>query len=288
LAELKTLVDQRLSFLLPGRDQKPESVHAAMFYALTGAGKRVRPILTLLTAEMFGEPTPAVLDLACTVEMVHACSLILDDLPMMDDAALRRGRPTTHMVFGDDVATLASFGLLNQAFALLVERCQGLSMERYTSEDLLHRMTESIGSRGLIGGQALDLEGRGQTLDLERMEHIHSHKTGALFIAAAELGGMAVDARRRELAAVTRFAKNLGLAFQITDDLLDVVASSEETGKDSGQDVDRLTFVKLLGVDGARSLAAELLDFAMTSLDPLGRRAEPLRLLAEMVRNRRK
>ncbi len=286
LAELKEKVDERLARLLPAATEKPESVHAAMHYALTGAGKRIRPVLALVVAEMFGEPGPAVLDLGCAIEMVHACSLILDDLPMMDDAELRRGRITTHRVYGEDMATLASFALLNRAFAIMVERSHSLKMDRYTSEDLVHRMTEAIGSRGLIGGQALDLEGQGQALDLERMEHIHSHKTGALFIASAEVGAMAVDARRRDLAAVTRFAKNLGLAFQITDDLLDVTATSEETGKDSGQDADRLTFVKLLGVDGARALAAELLDFAMASLDPLGRRAEPLRLLAGMVRDR--
>lgn len=277
-------VDRRLSTLLPPPGARPEKVNEAMHYALTSPGKRLRPVLTLTVAEIFGTSDAAVLDLACAVEMVHACSLILDDLPMMDDAALRRGRPTTHRLFGEDVATLASYALLNRAFTLVAERAQRLTLDRYTSEDLVHHLGEAV--RCLIGGQALDLEGRSEALDLDRLEYIHSNKTGALFIAAAELGALATDARRRELAAVTRYAKNLGLAFQISDDLLDVLATPEQTGKDSGQDDDKMTFVRLLGVDGARTLEAELLDFAVASLTPLGRRAKALRELAEVVRNR--
>lgn len=289
LRERAREVDARLKSLLPAPDRRPEKVHEAMVYATLAPGKRLRPVLTLTVAEMLGarrRSLASVLDLACAIEMVHACSLILDDMPMMDDAALRRGRPTTHRVFGDDVAVLASFGLLNLAFAVVAERAQALRLDRYTSEDLLHRLTEAVGSAGLIGGQALDLEGRGQSLDLDRLEFIHSHKTGALFCAAAELGAMAADARRRDLDAVSRYAKNLGLAFQITDDLLDVLATPEQTGKDSGQDSEKQTFVKLLGVDGARTLNDELLDFAVASLEPLGKRADPLRALAAIVRER--
>lgn len=282
-------VSARLQALLPPVDVEPRKVHEAMRYALTAPGKRLRPVLTLTVAEIFGGGArSAVLDLACAVEMVHACSLILDDLPMMDDARLRRGQPATHLAFGEEVAVLASFGLLNRAFALVAARAQRLALSRYTGEDVVHHLTEAVGSNGLIGGQALDLEERGETLDLARLEHIHSHKTGALFTCAAELGAMAADARRRDLAMVTRFAKNLGLAFQITDDLLDVLATPEQTGKDSGQDRDKQTFVKLLGVDGAQTLVGELLDFAVASLDDLGRKADPLRALAAVVRGRRR
>lgn len=288
LRELAARVDRRLPELLPSPQERPERVHAAMAYALTGPGKRLRPVLTLAVAELFGEATAAILDLACAVEMIHACSLVLDDLPMMDDAGLRRGRPTTHRVYGEDVAVLASFGLLNRAFGLVVERASRLPLQRYTGEDLVHHLTEAVGSRGLVGGQALDLEGRDQRLDLERLEYIHSHKTGALFIAAAELGAMATDARRRDLAAVASYAKNLGLAFQICDDLLDVLATPQETGKDATQDTRRLTFVGLLGVAGAEALAGELLDFAEASLAPLGAKAEALRAIAATVRERRR
>lgn len=257
-----------------------------MHYALTGPGKRVRPILTLAVAELFGAGGEPVLDLACAVEMVHACSLILDDLPAMDDAELRRGRPTVHRAFGEDVALLASLGLLNRAYALVAESANRLSLSRYTAEDMIHHLAVAIGSDGLIGGQALDLESRPEDLDLDRLEFIHSHKTGALFMAAGELGAMAADARRRDLEVISRFAKNLGLAFQISDDLLDVVATPEETGKDTGKDAGKVTFVKLLGVEGARLLAAELLGFAVEALAPLGRKADPLRELAAFVRVR--
>ncbi len=190
---LAQTVDQRLGSLLPAADARPTAVHAAMRDAVMSPGKRLRPVLTLIVAEMLGGRRfnqAAALDFACAVEMVHACSLILDDMPMMDDAKLRRGRPTTHTVYGEDVAALASFGLLNLAFAVTAERAQRLSLDRYTSEDLLHRLTEAVGTGGLIGGQALDLESAGEMLDLERLEYIHSHKTGALFTAAAELGAM--------------------------------------------------------------------------------------------------
>jgi geranylgeranyl diphosphate synthase type II len=275
-----------------------------MLYASTGPGKRVRPVLLLAVAEMLGGRHASILDLACAVEMVHACSLVLDDLPAMDDARLRRGRPTVHREFGEDVALLAAVALLNRAYALVAEAGQRLPVRRYTAADLSHHLAAAVGSEGLIGGQALDLEsqvgrhdergvrrlgGEGAPpLDLERLEYIHSHKTGALFIAAAELGAMAADAKRRELEVMTRYAKNVGLAFQIVDDLLDVVGDPGETGKDVGQDVDKVTFVKLLGVDGARALAKELLDFAVDALQPLGERAAPLRLLARQVLERRR
>jgi len=280
-------VDGRLPALLPSPDERPEAVHRAMHYALTGPGKRVRPVLTLAVAQIFGESRETVLDLACAVEMVHACSLILDDLPAMDDAARRRGRPTVHLAFGEADALLAALGLLNRAYALAAEAAQRLALRRYTGEDLIHHLAAAIGSGGLIGGQALDLASRPEYLDLDLLEYIHSHKTGALFMAAGELGAMAADARRRDLEVISRYAKNLGLAFQISDDLLDVVGNPEETGKDAGQDAARVTFVKLLGVDGARTLAAELLGFAVDSLAPLGRKADPLRELAGFVQHRK-
>jgi geranylgeranyl diphosphate synthase type II len=286
LVELAAAVDRRLPELLPGAGSRPERVVEAMRYALTTPGKRLRPVLTLTVAEMLGEDRPEVLDLACAVEMVHACSLVLDDLPSMDDARLRRGRETTHRAFGEDVAILAAFALFNRAYALVCEAGMRLSPRRYSVADLGHHLARAIGTEGLIGGQALDLESRERDLDLERLEYIHSHKTGALFIAAAELGAMAAGARRKELDAVSLYAKNLGLAFQIGDDLLDVVGRPEETGKDSQQDTHKVTFVKLLGIDGARALIVELLEFAVEALAPLGKKAEPLRSLAGYVRMR--
>lgn len=277
-------MERRLPGLLPAEDERPESVHRAMRYAALGAGKRVRPVLTLAVAELFGAgDEEAVVDAACAVELVHASSLVLDDLPSMDDAELRRGRPTVHRAFGEATALLAAFGLLNLAFQRLADAAQRLHLTRYASEDLVHHLADAIGTGGLIGGQTLDLESTPADLDLERLEYVHSHKTGALFLAAAELGAMTADARRRDLESVGRYAKNLGLAFQIEDDLLDALATPEETGKDVRKDAGKTTFVSLLGVDGARALADELLAFAIDSLEPLGRRADPLRALAEFV-----
>jgi geranylgeranyl diphosphate synthase type II len=286
LADLAARVDRRLPELLPDPEQRPQAVHRAMHYALTGAGKRLRPALTLAVAELCGARTDRVLDLACAVEMVHACSLVLDDLPSMDDARLRRGRATTHLAFGENVALLAALALLNRAYALVAESAHRLALKRYTSEDMVHHLAAAIGSEGLIGGQALDLLAPAADLDLELLEYIHSHKTGALFMAAGELGAMAADARRRDLELIARFAKNLGLAFQISDDLLDVLGTPDATGKDVQKDVDKVTFVKLLGVPGAQALAAELLGFAVESLAPLGRRGDPLRAIAFFVQNR--
>ena len=260
-----------------------------MHYALTGPGKRVRPALTLLVADLFGvrgARSERVLDIACAVEMVHACSLILDDLPSMDNAALRRGRATVHRTFGEAPALLAALALLNRGYEVVAESAHHLGLKRWASDDLVHHLAAAIGTDGLIGGQALDLSSRPEDLDLELLEYIHSHKTGALFIAAGELGAMAADAKRKDLEIITRYAKNLGLAFQIADDLLDVTATSEQTGKDAGQDAGKVTFVGLLGLEGARTLASELIGFAVESLEPLGRTAEPLRALARYVEHR--
>src|SRR6476659_7222066 len=268
LAAWAERVHRHLPGLLPPPTARPEPVHQAMHYALTGAGKRVRPVLTLAVADLFGVRSEPVLDLACAVEMVHACSLVLDDLPAMDDAALRRGRPTVHRAFGESVALLAALGLLNRAYALVAAAAHRLSLRRYTTDDVVHHLAKP------------------EEMNLDGLEYIHSHKTGALFMAAGELGAMAADAKRKDLEVIARYAKNLGLAFQIADDLLDVLGTPEVTGKDTGKDEGKVTFVRLLGVEGAQSLAAELLGFAVDSLAPLGRKAEPLRELAVFVQHR--
>jgi len=255
-----------------------------MRWAVLGPGKRLRPVLTLEVAAMLGgRREGTALDFGCAVELVHAASLVLDDLPSMDDAELRRGRPTTHREFGESTAILAAFGLLDLAYRTVAEAADLRPVRRYSPADLVHRLSAAVGSAGLVGGQALDLAATAETTELAALESIHARKTGALFVAAAELGAMAADARRRDLDAVARYAKNLGLAFQIEDDLLDALATPEETGKDARQDVGKATFVGLLGVEGARALAEELIRFAVDSLAPFGRRADSLRTLAETV-----
>jgi geranylgeranyl diphosphate synthase type II len=256
-----------------------------MRYTLMAPGKRVRPILTLLCGEIFGAPAQALIHAGCAVEMVHASSLILDDLPCMDDATLRRGRPANHREFGESTALLAALGLLNGAFAVLAELpSQGVAPA--VTAAAIRALAAAIGSDGIIAGQVVDLEAAEGAADLETLEYIHSHKTGRLFIASAELGAILGRARSRELQALTRFAKNLGLAFQITDDLLDAVSDADTLGKDVRKDKGRTTFATLCGADGARRLADELIGHALDALTPLGRRGQSLRELAERIRLR--
>ncbi len=278
-------VDAALDRLLPPDTRPPAALHRSMRYTLLAPGKRVRPILTLMCGEIFDAPAGPLLEAACAVEMVHGSSLILDDLPCMDDAALRRGRPANHREFGESTALLAALGLLNGAFGVLAGLAE-MGVPPGTAAAAARALAAAIGSDGLIAGQVVDLEADGRTIDLETLEFIHSHKTGRLFIASAELGAILGGARTRDRKALVRFAKNLGLAFQITDDLLDAVADARTLGKDVRKDKGRTTFATLCGAEGARSLSDELMDHALEALAPLGRRGQHLRDLAERIRHR--
>jgi len=283
LARGRVAVEDALARAVPPLGSPPPSLHEAMRYTLLLPGKRLRGILVLASCELLKGKGDDALPLACAVEMVHASSLILDDLPSMDDATLRRGKPTLHKVVGEANAILAAVALLNAAFAAIEEAPALKDRARVAAAS---RLAEAVGASGLIGGQVADLEATGTKIDLDALEYIHSHKTGALFIAAAELGAIAASGRARDLEALRRYAKNLGLAFQITDDLLDYSGNPGTTGKDAGLDRDRTTFVNLCGIDGARRLADELIVASLAALQPFGRRAEILAGLAEMVRER--
>jgi geranylgeranyl diphosphate synthase type II len=283
LARGRNVVEEALVHAVPPMGSQPASLPEAMRYTLLLPGKRLRGILVLATCELLKGRWEDALPLACSVELVHASSLILDDLPSMDDATLRRGKPTLHKVVGEANAILAAVGLLNAAYGLIQEAPALKDRARVRATA---RLAEAIGVPGLIGGQVADLEATGKKIDLDALEYIHSHKTGALFIAAAELGAIAAGGRARDTEAVRRYAKNLGLAFQITDDLLDYSGNPETTGKDAGLDRNRTTFVNLCGIDGARRLTDELILASLEALTPFGRRAEILAGLADMVRDR--
>jgi geranylgeranyl pyrophosphate synthase len=201
----------------------------------------------------------------------------------MDDASLRRGKPVLHKVVGEANAILAAVALLNQAFATVAE---AQALRERTRREAALCLTHAIGAAGLIGGQVADLASTGKRLDLEGLEYVHSHKTGALFQAAAELGALGAGGRERDLEALRRYAKNLGLAFQITDDLLDYSGDPSTTGKDAGLDRDKTTFVNLSGIDGARQLVDDLIEASVSALAPFGKRASRLAALAAMVRER--
>jgi geranylgeranyl diphosphate synthase type II len=240
----------------------------------------------MAAGEASGGKAERLVEAAAAMEMIHTCSLILDDLPSMDDAQLRRGEPALHREVGEDLAILAAVALLNHAYGMIVKNHVACHPRRWPLERLLQRVVDAVGWDGAIAGEAVDLHADPARLDFETLELIHSRKTGALFVAAAAVGGMLANSSEAALPRLEVFAKNLGLAFQITDDVLDVTSVPEVLGKDVHQDEERLTFVKLAGVDGARKLSHELVDTSLAALAPLGPAAQPLRELALLVRNR--
>jgi geranylgeranyl pyrophosphate synthase len=281
----RALIDQYLT-ALSERTGAPPPLRNAVTRALRSPGKRVRGILVMAAGEASGGKAERLVDAAAAVEMIHTCSLILDDLPSMDDARLRRGEPALHREVGEDLAILAAVALLNHAYGLLVKNHVACHPRRWPLERLLQRVVDAVGWDGAIAGEAVDLHADPQQLDFETLELIHSRKTGALFVAAAAVGGMLANGSEASLPRLEVFAKNLGLAFQITDDVLDATSSAGVLGKDVHQDAGRLTFVKLAGVEGARKLSDELVDTSLAALAPLGPGAEPLRELAKLMRNR--
>ena len=255
----------------------------AMRYTLLAPSKRVRAILVMLASDVTGgSPAARARPAACAIEAVHAASLMLDDLPSMDDAPLRRGRPTAHVAFGEAVTILAAFGLLNAAFGTLTRRYDPPLAARLAGD-----VADAVGLDGLVGGQAEDVLATDAAVTFDTLERIHRRKTGALFCAAALAGGRVAGASDRDLAALTAYAKNLGLAFQIVDDLLDVTGDPAETGKAHRADARKTTFVSFSGVEGARQLAGELCDTAIAALSPFGPKAARLTELAHFVASRR-
>lgn len=275
----QTRVEAELRRLVPETTEDP--VGRSMAYTLHAPSKRVRAVLTMLSAELCngdsGRATPA----GAAVEMIHAASLILDDLPSMDDAPLRRGRPTNHREFGEAIAILAAFGLLNSSYGALAR-----AYEPALGSRLASLLADAVGVAGLIGGQAADLLATETQIGFEMLERIHRGKTGALFSAAATAGALTAAAGADAIAALEAYAKNLGLAFQIVDDLLDVEGDPRQTGKAVREDARKTTFVSFSGVAGARQLAIELCETADRALTPFGRRAERLRELSAFVAGR--
>ena len=274
-------VQRALDLVVPAGAPAPPPVVAAMRDTLLASSKHVRAVLVLLAAELCGDATDA-LPAAAAVECVHAASLILDDLPCMDNASLRRGRPAAHIAHGEAVAILAAFGLLNQAFGHLAR-----SYDAPLARRLVDLYSNAIGLEGLVAGQAEDVIATSRPLDFQTLERIHRRKTGVLFSAAATAGAMIAGAPRDAIDALAAYAKNLGLAFQIVDDLLDVIGDPRETGKAVRTDARKTTFVSFSGVEGARELAAELCRTAELALTPFGSRAAPLCELAAFVAERR-
>ncbi|MGE5347010.1 MAG: polyprenyl synthetase family protein [Acidithiobacillales bacterium] len=286
LAGVREAVDARLPLLLAGLEPDPlDPLPAAVREALLSPGKRLRPALVFLSGELFGAPRGRLLDPACTLEMVHAASLALDDLPCMDDATTRRGRPALHVGHGEDLAILAAVTLLSRAFGVLAESAlSGRGVAASAALDLMARLSDASGLAGLASGQALDLRTPESAATFERLETIHARKTGALFVASAEFGAVLGGARERELAAVRSYAKNVGLAFQIVDDLLESEPSAR-MGKESRRPPTP-TFARHVGAEGARRLVGELTDHAVEAVALFGKKGELLRQFALALRDR--
>ncbi|WP_417566020.1 (2E,6E)-farnesyl diphosphate synthase [Marinobacter sp.] len=273
-AELDRCIDQ---------DSASGRLQEAMRYSVLGGGKRIRPALCLAAAKALGQSGDQALVPACAVELVHAYSLIHDDLPAMDDDELRRGRPTTHIAFDEATAILAGDALQALAFGWLAE-APGLSESARLA--MVQELAGASGHRGMVGGQAIDLESVGKTLALSQLETMHRHKTGALIEASVRIGAItASSVSQQALASLTRYAQALGLAFQVQDDLLDIEGDTEVIGKPQGSDAARSkpTYPALLGVFGAREHLAELLETAQHSLREFGPEADPLRAMADYV-----
>jgi len=288
LQERLQLTESALDRYLPSIETLPASLHEAMRYSVFAGGKRIRPILMMAACEAVGGLPEQVLPAACAIEMIHSYSLIHDDLPAMDDDDFRRGKPTNHKMFGEAKAILAGDGLLTEAFVLLSNPDVWPELESERRREVIHLLARNAGSRGMVGGQVVDMDSEGQEIDLPTLEYIHTHKTGALILAALEIGAIVGGADQLQRRALCRYGEATGLAFQVADDVLDIVADQEKLGKDVGSDQSRgkATYPALLGLDGARKRARELRDLALSSLDSFGDAAQPLRGIASYIVDR--
>lgn len=273
-------VEAALQRLLPAGSTWPERIHEAMRYAVFSGGKRLRPVLTLAACELVGGSVEAAMPAACAVEFVHSYSLVHDDLPAMDDDDLRRGRPTVHVAYDEATAILVGDALLTLAFTVLGDPRGPLPGD--TARRVIFELGAAAGTAGLIAGQVADLDAERAPVDGAGLERIHRHKTGALFRACARIGALVAGAAEADAERLSRYADEFGLAFQITDDILDVVGDVEATGRPSGSDQrhGKSTFVSLYGLDEARRLAHEAAARAAAELEPFGPRAAFLRDLA--------
>jgi geranylgeranyl diphosphate synthase type II len=278
-------INVALDKLLPPEAAEPPTIHKAMRYSIFAGGKRIRPVLCLAACEAVGGKITTALPLACAVECIHTYSLIHDDLPSMDDDDLRRGKPTNHKVFGEGIAVLAGDALLTEAFAMLAK---SKPPKRYPVRTLVADLAFAAGSLRLIAGQVQDLENEERRASLEEVKTTHRNKTAALITTSIRLGAMAGDASASELKRLTRYGQDLGVAFQVIDDILDATSTKEIMGKSVRADEKnkKSTFPTVLGLDKSREFAADLIADAHKQLKRFGKSAEPLRAIADFFLTR--
>ncbi|WP_295993571.1 polyprenyl synthetase family protein [Rugamonas sp.] len=287
MTTVQARVESDLDGFLPAAGALPARLHEAMRYALLGGGKRVRPLLVYAAGALFGADAPALSRAAAAVEMIHAYSLVHDDMPCMDDDALRRGKPTVHVAYDEATALLVGDALQSQAFLVLAE-ADGVPAARQVA--MLRLLAQAAGSAGMCGGQAIDLASVGVSLTLAQLEQMHQLKTGALLRAAVVLGALAgKELAAVEIAALNDYARAIGLAFQVVDDVLDATADSATLGKTAGKDAadNKPTYVSILGLGPSRALAQQLRLDAHAALAPFGEQALRLRELADLIVQRK-
>jgi len=289
LDQQRQRVDRYLEQSLPDSLRDPEKLYESMRYSLLGGGKRVRPILTIAAAQALGYDHDAMMPFAASLEFVHTYSLIHDDLPAMDDDDYRRGRLTNHKVFGEGMAILAGDALLTMAFELCSqdESRSGLSASQHLQ--IVRELAYGSGHQGMVGGQVMDIQAENQEVELAHLQKIHSHKTGKLIRAAVRIGGIIGGASSTQMESLTGYAEDIGLAFQIADDVLNMVGTREELGKDAGTDEKRgkKTYPSFFGIDGARQLGDECVERAVKRLESFDHQADPLRHMATYIMSRK-
>jgi len=285
LAVSTASVNQALDKFLPSEKTKPATIHKAMRYSLFAGGKRMRPAVCLAAAAACGGSEIDAMPLACAVECIHTYSLVHDDLPAMDNDDYRRGKLTNHKVFGDGIAVLAGDALLTQAFEIAA---QAKGWLRYSHQDLILEIAHASGSLQLIAGQVADIEGEGKKTSVDQLRYIHERKTSALLCCSVRLGGMSANCTPAQLKALTDFGYNVGLAFQVIDDILDVTQTSEQLGKTAGKDTkaQKATYPSIVGLNKSRKIAEQLTDKAFASLKIFKGKAEALEGLAEFLLKR--
>ena len=280
--------ERALPAYMPKTGGLQHTVAEAMTYACTDGGKRIRPVLTLEFCRLCGGEVAAAMPFAMAIEMIHSYSLVHDDLPCMDNSLLRRGRPSTHAVYGETMALLAGDGLLNLAFETMLRADNRAHLPAERVLAAASALADASGIDGMVGGQVIDLESEGKAIELSTLEALQEGKTAALLTAACVMGARLAGASLEQEEAARLFGCNVGLSFQIVDDILDVTASAEELGKPVGSDADneKVTYVSLLGLDEARRLAAERTRAALDALAVFGEDADSLRQLAEALLTR--
>lgn len=279
-----------LERLIPHKDAFPSTIHKSMHYSLMAGGKRLRPILALAASEAVGGDEETVLPFSCAIEMVHTYSLIHDDLPAMDNDDLRRGKPTSHKVFGEGIAILAGDALLTHAFITVSNPEYAKNLDPAIRIMIIHELAKASGTEGMIGGQVMDLEAQNRSSGLDEISTIHKLKTGSLIKASTKIGALAAGAHKRDVETLSAYGQHLGLAFQIVDDLLDIEGEEEVIGKTSKSDLTnhKSTYPAIMGIEESRKKARKSIDRALAVIEHFDHRADALRQLAYYTITREK